>query len=38
MNSGSLKISVSSCMYNLLIYFKCILVLTIVSYSVKILL
>ena len=38
MSSGSLKISVSSWMYNLSIYFKCILVLTNVSYSVKILL
>ena len=33
MNSGSLKISVSSRMYNLSIYFDCILVLTRVSYS-----
>ena len=38
MNSGSLKISVSSRMYNLSIYFICILVLTYVSYSSKILL
>ena len=33
MNSGSLKISVSSRMYNLSIYFACILVLTRISYS-----
>ena len=33
MNSGSLKISVSSRMYNLSIYFHCILVLTRISYS-----
>ena len=33
MNSGSLKISVSSRMYNLSIYFYCILVLTRISYS-----
>ena len=38
MKSGSLQISVSSWMYNLSIFFKCILVLTNVSYSVKILL
>ena len=33
MNSGSLKISVSSRMYNLSIYFDCILALTRISYS-----
>ena len=33
MNSGSLKISVSSRMYNLSIYFDCFLVLTRISYS-----
>ena len=33
MNSGSLKISVSSGMYNLSIYFDCILVLTRIFYS-----
>ena len=38
MNSGSLKDSVSSRVYNLSIYFKCILVLTSVSFSIKILL
>ena len=38
LNSGSLKISVSSWMYNLSIYFECVLVLTYVSHSVKILL
>ena len=37
-NSGSLKISVSSQMNNLSIYFKCILVLIYVSYSIKTLL
>ena len=34
MNSGSLKISVSSRMYNLSIYFDCILVLTVVFYLI----
>ena len=34
MNSGSLKISVSSRMYNLSIYFDCTLVLTRISYSI----
>ena len=38
MNSGSLKISISSRVYNLSIYFKCFLLLTYVSYSIKILL
>ena len=33
MNSGSLKISISSRMYNLSIDFCCVLVLTKVSYS-----
>ena len=34
MNSGSLKISVSSRMYNLSIYFDCILVLTFLFYLI----
>ena len=34
MKSGSLKISVPSWMYNLSIYFKCILILTNMSYSI----
>ena len=34
MNSGSLKISVSSWVYNLSIYFKCNLNLTNMSYSI----
>ena len=34
MHSGSLKISVSSRMYNLSSYFECILILANVSYSV----
>ena len=38
MNSGGLKVSVSSWMYDLSIYFKCILVLTNKFYSIKILL
>ena len=38
MNSGSCKISISSWMFNLSIYFECVLVLAYVSYSVKILL
>ena len=38
MNSGSLKISVSSRMYRLSIYFKCILISANVSWSVKVLL
>ena len=38
MNSGSLKISVSSSMYDLSIYFECVLVFANVSYSIKILL
>ena len=38
MNSGFLKISVPSWMFNLSIYFECVLVLTYVSFSVKILL
>ena len=38
MNSGSLKISISSWMCNLSIYFKCILVLTNMSHSIEILL
>ena len=38
MNTGGLKISVSSWMYDFSIYFKCILVLTNMSYSIKILL
>ena len=38
MNSGGLKISVSSWMYDLSVYFKCFLVLTNMSYSIKILL
>ena len=33
MNSGSLRIFVSSRMYNLSIYFYCILVLTKIAYS-----
>ena len=33
MNSGSLKISISSRMYNLSIYFDCVWVLTRMSYS-----
>ena len=33
MNSRELKTSVSSWMYNLSVYFNCILVLTNVSYS-----
>ena len=33
MNSGGLKISISSWMYNLSIYFNCILVLTNISDS-----
>ena len=33
MNSGSLKISISSRMYNLSIYFDCVLVLAKISYS-----
>ena len=33
MNSGSLKMFISSRMYNLSIYFCCVLVLTKVSYS-----
>ena len=37
MNSGSLKISVSSRMFDLSIYFKCILILANMSYSIKIL-
>ena len=32
MNSGGLKISVPSWVYNLSIYFKCILILTNMSY------
>ena len=35
MNSGGLKISISSWMYNMSIYFNCILVLTNVSYSIN---
>ena len=38
MNSGGLKISISSWMYDLSIYFKCVLFLAYVSYSIKILL
>ena len=38
MNSRKLKILVSSWMYSLSIYFKCILVLANLFYSVKILL
>ena len=38
MNSGSLKVSVSSRMYELSFYFKCILILANMSYSIKILL
>ena len=38
MNSGGLKISISSWMYNLSIYFKCILILAKMSYSIEILL
>ena len=34
MNSGSLKISISSWMYNLSIYFKSVLILTNMSYSI----
>ena len=34
MNSGRLKISISSRMYNLSIYFCCVLVLTRISYSI----
>ena len=34
MNSGGLKISISSWMYDLSIYFKCILILTNMSYSI----
>ena len=34
MNSGSLKFSVSSWVYNLSIYFKCILIMTKMSYSI----
>ena len=34
MNSGGLKISISSWMYNLSIYFDYILILTNVSYSI----
>ena len=33
MNSGGLKISISSWMYNLSIYFDCVLILISVSYS-----
>ena len=33
MNSGGLKNSVSSWMYNLSIYFNCILILAKISYS-----
>ena len=38
MNSGSCKISISSWMYDLSIYCGCILVLTWVSCSIKVLL
>ena len=38
LNSGSLKISLSSRMYNLSVYFECVLVLAYVSYSVQVLL
>ena len=38
MNSGSLKMSVLSWMYDLSIYFKYILILTNMSYSIQILL
>ena len=38
MNSGSCKISISSCMYDLSIYRGCVLVLTWVSCSIKVLL
>ena len=34
MNSGGLKTSISSWMYNLSIYFDCVLILTNVSYSI----
>ena len=37
MSSGSLKISVSSRVYNLSVCFKCILILAYVSYSIKVL-
>ena len=38
MNSGSLKISISSWVYDLSIYFKCVSILAYVSYSIRILL
>ena len=38
MNSGGLKTSVSSWMYNLSIYFKCVFISTNMSYSIEILL
>ena len=38
MNSECLEISISSWMYNLSIYFECVLILINVSYSIKILL
>ena len=37
MNSGGLKISISSRMYNLSIYLNCILILTNMSYSIEVL-
>ena len=38
MNSGGLKISISSWMYNLSMYFMCTSILTYMSYSIEILL
>ena len=38
MSSGGLKISISSWVYDLSIYFKSILILACMSYSVKVLL
>ena len=38
LNSGVLQISISSWMDNLSVYFECVLVLTLVSCSIKILL